>query len=115
MLNLEQQGEGDIAIKDMISQLTDKPCRSFVIKKCIVTALVNNELIVDAESIECHFQIEKNYSIVNIYWEESGYKHYRKLGLYGQMRTDYQLVTSQGAGHICIRDQQNTYKVIIKY
>jgi hypothetical protein len=115
MLNLLQQGDGDLAVKEAIAKIHNKPNEVVAMKKCIVTATVNDELIIDSEVIECHFQIETNYSVINIYWEEAGYKLYQKLGLYGQMRTDYQFVKDIGPNQICIKDEHEPFEITIQY
>ena len=57
-----------------------------------VSAKVEGKLIVDEEQFEVLMQKELDCVSISIYWEESGYKAYKALGLFGKMDTKYQEV-----------------------
>lgn len=115
MLSLIKQGDGDLSVKNVISYIRNATHQVIAIRECIVTAVVNNVVVVDSDVIRCQFQIETNFSVIYIYWEEYGYKNYRQLGLYGQMRTDYQLIKLRGPKTLCITDELGAYEITIRY
>ncbi|MCI1027049.1 hypothetical protein [Pantoea dispersa] len=59
----------------------------------VVTATVNDEVIIDHEKIQIHLTNSRpNYALIDIFWEDSGYGDYKSLGLFGRMSTQYQRV-----------------------
>jgi hypothetical protein len=76
-----------------------------------VSAKVNGDLIVDDETIGCIFTTQLDSVDISVYWEESGFKKYKKLGLYGKMNTKWQGVKRRG-DHLYVEGKN--YKSRIK-
>jgi hypothetical protein len=79
------------AVNDLIGAMTGKRDTGYYSGMATVSADVNGSTVVDHQDIEVTVTFDgTNYATINIFWEESGFKNYRILGLYGQMNTQYQ-------------------------
>lgn len=56
-----------------------------------ISATINGELKIDAERIDVQLTNSRpNYALIDIMWEDCGYKNYQDMGLFGRMSTRYQ-------------------------
>lgn len=92
MLPAHKAIKGCYLMVDFVKELAGNLNAQTVQGKFVVSAKVNDELIVDRDKIECIFTIQFDSVEISVYWEESGYKNYRRLGLYGLMSTKWQEV-----------------------
>ncbi len=93
MSNARRSSESTYAVNDLICAMTGHRDTGYYSGMATVSADVNGSTVVDHQDIEVIVKFDgTNYSTINIYWEEHGYKNYRALGLYGQMSTQYQEV-----------------------
>lgn len=80
----------------------------------VITATVNNEVIIDREEIQVHLTNNRpNYASIDIFWEESGHSNYKSLGLFGRMSTQYQLVKENKKRTFTI--YSNLYLIDVEY
>ena len=115
MLDKEQRMEGINTIKDAIISITGNYPTDYIKRNLTVTAEVNGETIIDSKPIETELMIKHNNAQINIYWENSGYKLYKNLGLFGSMNTDWQIVTSFGERTFQVQDEDGSYLLTIEY
>jgi hypothetical protein len=81
--------------------------------KFFVSAKVNGEQIITQERFECQFTKELESVCISVYWEEGGYKLYKKLGLFGSMDTKWQKVRRRG-DVIYISNPEKSYEIRIQ-
>ena len=61
----------------------------------VVSAKVNGILKVDKEKIMVNLiNSRPNFAIIDVHWEDFGYKNYKKMGLFGRMNTQWNEVRS---------------------
>lgn len=63
-----------------------------------VTAYVNGQCVIDAIDVEIVVGSAWDHAYVDIMWEQAGISNYHELGLYGRMKTSYQLIEETGIG-----------------
>jgi hypothetical protein len=112
MLDLKKSSDSTTVVLNVIRELTcDTTYANF---KGIVTANVNGTKIIDKEEFDVHLTNSRpNYALIDIMWEECGYKAYKKLGLYGRMSTQYQVV-KKGKGQ-SFKITSDEYEIDVEY
>ena len=112
MLDLKSSSDSTHAILDIIEELTGD--RSYARFRGIVSAKIGGSKRIDREEIEIHLTYSlPNYAIIDIMWEESGYKAYKNLGLYGRMTTQYQKVRKGKSRSFKVIS--NEYEIKVQY
>lgn len=89
MLHPHKSAKSTAVILDVIRELTgDTTYASF---EGIVSASINGELKIDGERLDVSLTNSRpNYALIDVIWEDGGYKNYRDMGLYGRMSTQWQ-------------------------
>ena len=85
MLSSRKASDGMTAASQVIHILAADRWATFAKATLAVSAKVEGKLIVDEEQFEVLMQKELDCVSISIYWEESGYKAYKALGLFGKM------------------------------
>ena len=65
----------------------------------LIEATVNGRQVF-RDVAQCFFVMDSNEAKVSIYWEEAGLFDYKRVGLYGQMSTNFYCVQQLSAGVI---------------
>lgn len=90
--SLEMQ-ESISAVRRVLRRATAPKNRRWFKGIAEVSATVKDRLLIDRELVNVDLTHDgHNRCVVDIYWEESGYKQFRTMGLYGRMSTDFQLM-----------------------
>ena len=93
MKKTRSSSESTYALNDLIGAMTGKRETGYYTGMATVSADVNGSTVVDHQDIEVAVTFDgTNYATINVFWEDHGFKSYKKLGLYGQMSTQYQEV-----------------------
>ncbi|WP_219953064.1 hypothetical protein [Dickeya zeae] len=80
----------------------------------IITATVNGKLKINQEKIQVYLTNSRpNYALIDIIWEEGGYRNYKDLGLFGRMSTQWQCVIKSKDRTFSIISE--TYKIDVEY
>lgn len=110
MLPERKASKGYHLMLRVMSEITGDPGAHVAKGTFVVSAKVNERLVIDKQKIECYFIRELNLVAISVYWEESGYKNYKEMGLFGKMDTKWQEVKRKGKWLYVVG---NTYKVRI--
>jgi hypothetical protein len=80
----------------------------------VVSAKVNGKLKIDKEEITVQLTNSRpNFAIIDVHWEDFGYKNYKEMGLYGRMTTEWNEVKSTSARSFKVFGE--TYEIEICY
>ena len=80
----------------------------------IVSAKVNDVLKINKEEITVHLTNSRpNFAIIDIIWEDCGYKNYKEMGLFGRMTTQWNEVKSTSAKSFKIYSE--SYEIEVCY
>jgi len=114
MLDMKSSIASTDAVRDAIWILTGDRSERYVEARATITATVNNRQVITGEAFNISLSFDgTNYAAINIFWEESGFKNYKDLGLYGTMSTQYQRVASSGARSFIVKN--GNYSVEVEY
>ena len=114
MLDIMTAGEGTEAVKEAIGELNGHRNRNAAEAVVVVSAWVKDRQVIDKHNIKAGFTFDgTNYATIHIYWEECGYKNYRDMGLYGSIKTQYNIVKQAGPRSLAIHDPN--YKIMIEF
>lgn len=112
MLHPHKSAKSTALILEIIRELTDDT--NYVAFKGIVSATINGDLKIDSEQIEVHLTNSRpNYALIDVIWEEHGYKNYKDMGLFGRMSTQWQEV--QRVEPRTFKVISDTYHLVIQY
>jgi len=111
MLDLMTRGESSSVLREVSRELTGEP--SYVSFEGTATATVAGEVVVDNEPVPMSINHDSNRSVLDVMWEDGGYKNYKRMGLYGRMNTDYQRVTSTESRSFHV--DGGSYQLQVKY
>lgn len=115
MIDLPQQGKNKKIIAWAINYLSNGTVERYLRIRGTVTATVSNQIVIDEEIIGLDFtKPPHGASVINIYWEESGYKAYRNLGLYGQASSTWQTFIKDDDNNIFIQNDTPGYEIKIE-
>ena len=114
-LSTEENVEGIATVRKAIKYLTNDSNRDTVTHECTITATVNGELLIDSEIMKCNFIIDYDGARVSVFWEDYGYKNYKKLGLFGQMSTQWQPIKEYDNNSFTVTDAEDSYLLTIEY
>ena len=114
MLDLRETGVGTEAIKKVIRALNDDFDKSkYVLTEVRVRAVVNDTEVLD-DTIKTDFTFDgHNWGSINFYWEDSGYKNFKELGLYGQISSQWQRIKETGQRLLTVFG--DTYTIEVYY
>jgi len=107
--------DGFYVIKDAICDITGDGSRNNAVGEFIVSAEVAGETIIDREIIKCYMVLQHDSAELQVYWEDYGYKAYKKLGLFGQMNSKWQPIEKLTDSSFIVTDKQGSYTVTIEY
>ncbi|EMJ4071449.1 hypothetical protein ISH43_09770 [Pseudomonas aeruginosa] len=80
----------------------------------VVSAKVNGVLKIDKEEITVQLTNSRpNFAIIDIHWEDCGYKNYKEMGLFGRMTTEWNDVKSTSARSFSVFS--DSYEIEICY
>ncbi|QCY14989.1 MULTISPECIES: hypothetical protein [Pseudomonas] len=80
----------------------------------VVSAKINGSLKIDREEITVQLiNSRPNYAIIDIHWEDCGYKNYKDMGLYGRMTTQWNEVKKSSATSFTLYGE--TYEIVVNY
>lgn len=80
----------------------------------VVSAKVNGKLKIDKEEITVQLTNSRpNFAIIDVHWEDFGYKNYKEMGLFGRMTTEWNEVKSTSARSFKVFS--DTYEIEICY
>lgn len=114
MLDFETSSKGTQAVKEAIHEITGHRGSNFAEAIAIVSASVKRKKVIDREEIRVHLRFDgTNYSTIEIFWEDYGYKNYRDMGLYGSMNTQFNKVEKVDVRTLIIHDPN--YEIEIEY
>jgi len=110
--NLNTSSESTYLIFDVIRKITgNTDCASFT---GTVSATVNGILKIDQEKIPILLTNSRpNCVLIDIMWEDGGYKNYKDMGLFGRMSTQWQQVKKSGTRAFTILS--DTYVIEVAY
>ncbi len=111
MLPSRKASDGMLAAFEAILTVTADRTATFAKATLLVSAKINDTLVINEESFEVIIQKERDCVSVSIYWEEGGYKAYKNLGLFGKMNTKFQ-ETSMKSGFLYLYG--DNYKIRIR-
>ena len=111
MLPSRKASDGMSAASEALHTIAADRAATFAKATLLVSAKVNGTLVINEESFEVLLQKELDCVSVSIYWEESGYKAYKNLGLFGKMSTKFQ-ETSMKSGSLYLNG--DNYKIRIR-
>lgn len=112
MLHPHKSATGTALILEIIRELTDDT--NYVAFQGIISAEINGDLKIDGEKIEVHLTNSRpNYALIDVIWEDYGYKNYKDMGLFGRMSTQWQEV--QMVEPRAFKVISDTYQLIVQY
>ncbi|CAM3658781.1 hypothetical protein [Paracidovorax anthurii] len=112
MLSLEKSSRSTAVILGAIRELVDDT--TYAAFDATVSATVGGKLKIDAEPIHVLLiNSRPNYALIDVMWEDAGYKNYQDMGLFGRMSTQWQ--TAEKIAPRTIRVAGDTYHVDIVY
>ena len=90
-LSLIKSSDSTIVILNVIRELTgDTTYAEF---DATVSAKINGEKKIDGETIRIYLTNSRpNFALIDIVWEDFGYRNYKDMGLFGRMSTQWQEV-----------------------
>jgi len=92
-------------IKEVIYHINGHRQNNSATTQARITAEVNKRRVVDDVPIRVMFTFDgTNYSIIDIFWEESGIKDYKAKGLFGRLNTRYAKASTNVPGQLDILD-----------
>lgn len=114
MLDIIAAGEGTEAVKEAIWELNGYRNHRAADAIVVVSAWVKGRQVIEKENIRAGFQFDgTNYATIYIYWEEYGHENYRDMGLYGSVKTQYNIVKKAGPRSLAIHDPN--YQITIEF
>lgn len=112
MLHPHKSAMSTAVILDVIRELTDDT--NYVVLDGIVSAKIRGNLEIDSEPIKVHLTNSRpNYALIDVMWEDCGYKNYKHMGLFGRMSTQWQEV--ERIAPKTFRVVSDTYQLEIQY
>jgi hypothetical protein len=80
----------------------------------VVSAKIKGSLKIDSEPIKVQLTNSRpNYALIDVMWEDCGYKNYKDMGLFGRMSTQWQEV--EMIAPRAFRVVSDDYQLEIKY
>ncbi|MBF9001903.1 hypothetical protein [Vibrio nitrifigilis] len=80
-----------------------------------ITAVVNGNTKVVADSIDCMFIKHFDHVEVDVMWEDCGYKNYRDMGVYGLMRSQYFTIKNITDNSFQLLDSNGSYELTFEW
>ena len=112
MLDSQTSYKSTAVVYDVHEELTKES--TYLKFTGIVTAKINGNVKIDQdEIIVVILKSIPNYATIHVMWEDCGYKHYKDMGLFGEMTTEWQKVEKTGNRTFTIFSE--TYEVAITY
>lgn len=112
MLDLLTSSNSTQVIYKVIRELTGDI--DYVDFEATISATINGEIKIENEIIKVLLTNSRpNYALIDIMWEDYGYKNYKDMGLFGHMSTQWQEVKMTGNNAFTI--YSDTYEIEIKY
>jgi len=112
MLDLIESSGSTQVIFSVLRELTGNT--DFVNFIGVITAKVNGKIQIDEDEIKVLLTNNyPNFAIIDIIWEEYGYKNYKQMGLFGRMTTEWQKVKKTGPKKFTI--YSDTYEITVNY
>lgn len=91
-LHSKKSVNGTAVILDVIREMSGGT--TYTAFDAIITATINGIQKINNETIRVHLTNSRpNYALIDIMWEDYGYKNYLDMGLFGRMSTQWQEVT----------------------
>lgn len=103
-----KSSESTAVVLDVIRELTGDT--TYATFKAIVSATIKGKLKIDDVNLT---NSRPNYALIDIMWEDCGYKNYQNMGLFGRMSTQWQEVKKVGTRTFRIFD--DSYQIDVTY
>lgn len=112
MLHPHTSAKSTAVIIDVIRELSGDT--SFITFNATISVTINGAQKIDNEIIRVLLTNSRpNYALVDVIWEDFGYKNYRDMGLFGRMTTQWQEVKKVAAR--TFRVFGDTYQIDVTY
>jgi len=114
MLDLVTAGKGTQAVKEAIWEINGHRKSNYAEVIADISASVRGIKVIENEKIGVCLEFDgTNYSIIGILWDDYGHADYKEMGLYGEMKTQFNIVKKKADRTLIVQDQ--FYEIEIKY
>jgi hypothetical protein len=113
-LSLPERAQSRQAVFDAVRELRGDHEGNSVDGEFFVTAKVAAKVVFEGHAT-CVLTVGNDDAQVSVYWEEAGFKSYKKAGLFGFMSANYQRIERLPAGVLSIAGVDFDYQVFIGY
>jgi len=100
---------------ELIRELSNDRNATHYKGEATITAIVHGEEVISSDTIDCEMVIKYDSVDINFYWEDCGYKDYKKMGLYGQASSKFQNITKLSNTSFKLSDPKGAYEFTIAW